>query len=136
MAGAADVGFPPGLNHMIGADLVLGVVVLAVGRLHKLEEFVIQAFGLEVALLFRDPFVQAEMRLDDEFRHSCAPDSVPFGNKLRPVGRAMPNCDFFRVSNQFARLSASSLKARGSLSRFPLSSSRSPNNPWPNLQSN
>src|SRR4051812_36132255 len=54
---------------MIGADLVRLVVVPAVRGLHQLQEFVLQALGLEITLFLGDPFMQPEMRFDDEFAH-------------------------------------------------------------------
>ena len=61
------------LDSLIRADLVALVVVLAVGRLDQLAEDVVEAFVFEVALLFGDPFLQPEMRFDDEFflGHAC-----------------------------------------------------------------
>src|SRR5262245_22057739 len=98
MAGAADVGFAALLDHMKGADLVLGVMVLAVGRLHELEEFVVEPFVLEVALLLRHPLVQAEMRLDNELAHRLT--SMLFGpdyaraNGDRHPGNRLPRAAF------------------------------------------
>ena len=59
----------PSSNDWIGADLVALVVNLAVGRAHQLAEFVVQAFLAEIVFFLRHPFLQAEMRFDDEFRH-------------------------------------------------------------------
>ena len=68
VAGAAHVGLAALLEGLIGADLVaLCRATLPSGRLHFLAEFVVQAFVLEVALLLGDPFLQPEVRLDDEF---------------------------------------------------------------------
>src|SRR6202008_713584 len=39
---------------------------LALGLLHQLLEDVVEPFVLEVALLLGDPFLQPEVRLDDE----------------------------------------------------------------------
>src|SRR4051794_30596217 len=69
MAGAGDIGLTAGLYQMIGAAFVCGLMVLAVRRLHQLKELVIEAFGSKVALLLGHPFLQAEMRFDDEFGH-------------------------------------------------------------------
>src|SRR6185437_8119439 len=42
---------------------------LAARRTNQLAEFVVEAFLAEVVLLFGDPFLQAEMRFNQEFRH-------------------------------------------------------------------
>src|SRR5436190_4932112 len=67
MAGAAHVRCAAALEGLIGADLVALVVVRAAGRLDQFAEFVVEAFVPEVALLLGDPFLQPEVRLDDEF---------------------------------------------------------------------
>ena len=59
----------PASNDCIGADLVALVVDLAVGRLAPARGIRIEPFVLEIALLLGDPFLQAEMRFDDEFGH-------------------------------------------------------------------
>jgi hypothetical protein len=69
MAGAADVRFAALFERLIRANFVALVVDLAAGRAHQLAEFVIKPFVAEVALFFRHPFVQAEMRFDDKFCH-------------------------------------------------------------------
>jgi hypothetical protein len=66
MAGAAHVGFATGFDRLIRADLVRRVVIGALGRLHELTEDVIQPLVFEIALLLGNPFVQAEVRLNDE----------------------------------------------------------------------
>ncbi len=66
VARARDVRLAAFLERLKGADLVALVVDLAAGGLHLLAEFVVQTFILEVALLLRDPLLQAEVRLDDE----------------------------------------------------------------------
>ena len=72
MAGAADIGVAAALEGLVGADpFATLVVVLATGRADQLEKLVIESLVGEVALLFGDPFLQPEMRLDDKFRHVC-----------------------------------------------------------------
>ena len=73
VAGAAHVGRPARLERLVGAHLVAAVVDLAVRRLDQLAEDVVEALRREVALLLGDPFLQAEVRLDDELRHGHAP---------------------------------------------------------------
>src|SRR6185437_16240440 len=70
VARTADVRGAALLQRLVGADLVALVVDLAVGLLHQLLEDVIEALVLEVALLLRDPFLQPEVRFDDEFAHT------------------------------------------------------------------
>jgi hypothetical protein len=48
-------------------------VNLAVGCAHQLAEFVFEPFLAEVVFLFGHPFLQAEMRFDEEFRHIRPP---------------------------------------------------------------
>ncbi len=67
MAGAADIAGAAGFERLIGAHLVADVMARAAARIHGLAEFVIEPLGGEIALLLRDPFVQPEMRRDDEF---------------------------------------------------------------------
>src|SRR6476660_9084035 len=92
MTGAAHIGFPSLFDGMIGANLVRLDVVAAVGGLDKFQELVIQAFGSEIAFLFRNPFVQAKMRLDDELAH---------GSFFRDVRSGVPSHSaYFRASRQ------------------------------------
>src|SRR5690349_13222561 len=77
MAGAADVGLAALFERLEGADPVALVVDTALGRLHRLMEDVIEALVVEIVFLLRDPFLEAEMRLDDEFRHGCRLQSRP-----------------------------------------------------------
>ena len=66
VAGAGDVGLAALLDRLEGADLAaLGVVGAAAGA-DQLAELVVEALGAEVALLLGDPFLQTEVRLDDE----------------------------------------------------------------------
>src|SRR5438477_10269277 len=67
MTGAAHVRYAAALERLEGADLVALVVVRPAGRLDQLAEFVVEPLILEVALLLGDPFLQPEVRLDDEF---------------------------------------------------------------------
>src|SRR5438067_13040202 len=69
MAGAADVGLATLFERLEGADPVALVMDIALGRLDHLLEDVIEALVAEIVFLLRDPFLKAEMRLDDEFRH-------------------------------------------------------------------
>ena len=74
VAGAADVAGAAGFQRLVGADLVAELMAAAGGRIHGLAEFVIEALGGEIPFLLGDPFLQAEMRSDDEFCHGS-----PFG---------------------------------------------------------
>src|SRR5262249_26823399 len=69
MAGAADLGRAALFERLEGADPVALVVNAALGRLDHLPEDVIEAFVAEIVFLLGYPFLKAEMRLDDEFRH-------------------------------------------------------------------
>src|SRR6202043_4271806 len=73
MTGAADIASAAGFERLIGADLVADVMAAARSRIHGLAELVVEAFGGEIAFLLGDPFVQPEMRRDDEFRHRAPP---------------------------------------------------------------
>src|SRR5690349_19553929 len=79
MAGAADIGCAPFLDALKGAFIGL-VVMLAGGRADQFAEFVIEAFGAEIALLLGNPFLQAKVRFDDEFAHGISPCSASFLN--------------------------------------------------------
>src|SRR4029079_14753859 len=67
MAGAGEVGLPAALEGLHRAHLVAKLLRRAVARLHQLAELVVEPLVLEVTLLLSDPFMQAEMRFDDEF---------------------------------------------------------------------
>src|ERR1700751_2621580 len=69
VTGAADVGLASLLDALEGAFIHL-VVVLAFRRADQLAEFIVEPFGAEIALLLGNPFLQAEMRFDHEFRHA------------------------------------------------------------------
>src|SRR6476646_2843231 len=69
MAGAADVGLAALFERLEGADPVTLVVNRALGRLDHLLENVVEAFVAEIAFFLGDPFLKAEMRLDDKRRH-------------------------------------------------------------------
>src|SRR5207248_9729101 len=69
MAGAADIRFASFFERLEGADFVAFVVNLTVGRAHQFAEFIIKPLGAEITFFFRYPFVQTEMRLDDEICH-------------------------------------------------------------------
>jgi hypothetical protein len=58
------------LERLESADLVALVVMLAVGRLDQLAKLVVEAFRAEIALVVGDPFLQAEVRFDQEFRQN------------------------------------------------------------------
>src|SRR5215475_9425077 len=79
VAGAADVGLASVLDALEGALIDL-VVVLALGRADQLAEFIVEPLGAEIALLLGDPFLQAEMRFDHEFRHA----SLRGGRSIAP----------------------------------------------------
>ncbi len=67
VAGAAHVGVAALLKRLIGAiGLTISVVRLALRRLDLLVEHVVKALVGEVAFLLGDPFLQPEVRLDDE----------------------------------------------------------------------
>src|SRR3974377_666837 len=51
-------------------------MVLSVSRSDQLTKFVGEAFITEVALVVSNPFLQAEMRLYNEFRHGRSPWSI------------------------------------------------------------
>src|SRR6476660_10620112 len=73
MARTADVRLAAFFKLLIGADFVALVVNLSVGCAQQLAEFVFESFLAEVVFLFGHPFLQAEMRFDEEFRHVCPP---------------------------------------------------------------
>jgi len=73
VAGAADIAGAARFQRLIGADLVADVVAAARSGIHGLAELVVETFGGEIAFLLGDPFVQPEMRRDDEFRHRVPP---------------------------------------------------------------
>ena len=67
VAGAVDVRRAALLECLIGAGLRTVLVVrLALGGFDGLLEHVVEALVAEVALLVGDPFLQPEVRLDDE----------------------------------------------------------------------
>ncbi len=59
----------PFLDRLKGADLGALVVNLAVGLAHHFAELVVEPFFAEIILLLGDPFLQPEVRFDDEFSH-------------------------------------------------------------------
>src|SRR5262249_40086045 len=67
VAGATDVRGAAALEALHRADLVTLVVVLPVGRLGQFLGVVVESCLLEVALLLGPPFLQPEVRFDDEF---------------------------------------------------------------------
>src|SRR5262245_42041802 len=70
VARPADVAGPPGLESLIGADLVAEIVLAAGATPDHVTELIVEALGGEVALLLRDPLVQPHMRRDDELGHA------------------------------------------------------------------
>ena len=76
VAGAGDVRLPPALEGLHRADLVAKLLRRAIARLNELAEHIVEPFVLEVALLLRDPLLQAEVRLDDEFSLAIVPPLV------------------------------------------------------------
>jgi hypothetical protein len=74
VAGAAHVAVAPGGDVVVGADLVRrGVRVREVLALESLAELVVQPLGAEVPLLLGDPFMEPEVRGDEEFGHLAIP---------------------------------------------------------------
>ena len=71
MAGAADVGFAPFLKGLVGTHFFAQIVLLPVFRNQFVAEFVVQAFGGEIALFLSNPFLQTHMGGDDEFGHAA-----------------------------------------------------------------
>jgi len=62
-----------GFERLIGADLAAELMAAGGGRIHGLAKFVVETLGGEIALHLGDPFLQPEMRSDDEFRHGDFP---------------------------------------------------------------
>src|SRR6476660_1749224 len=77
MAGAAYIRFAPLFDALEGALIDL-VVMLAGRRADQFAEFVVEAFGAEIALFLGNPFLQPEVRFDDEFAHGVSPCSARF----------------------------------------------------------
>ena len=77
MAGAGDVGLAAFFDGLERADLVAPDVVRPAARSDELPEFVVEALVSEVTLLLGHPFLQAKMRLDDEFGHPVLPVFLP-----------------------------------------------------------
>src|SRR5580698_1893393 len=69
VAGAADIAGPPRFECLIRSNF--GAEVMAAGRtgIHGLAELVCETFSRKVILLLGNPFLEAEMRSNDEFRH-------------------------------------------------------------------
>ena len=76
MAGAAHARLAALLERLEGADLVALGVDFAAGRAHLFAEFVVEAFGAEISFFLGHPFLQAEMRFDQKFRHGCLPGLI------------------------------------------------------------
>src|SRR5258708_36968858 len=97
VAGTAHVGFTALLDALKGALRPL-VVVLAVTRTDQLAELVVEAFGVEIALLLGNPLLQPKVRFDDELAHggsSCDRKSArPFDQVAsNPISSApSPTC--------------------------------------------
>ena len=90
VAGAADVAGAARFQRLIGADLVAELMAAARARIQGFAELVVETLGGEIALLLGDPFLQPEMRSDDEFRHGFLLDisidpirNEPFDNPRR-----------------------------------------------------
>src|SRR5579863_162353 len=73
MARAAHVGGAAFFVELVSTHFVAQIVPLAVLRDDLIAEFVIQAFGREIALLFRHPFLQTHMGRYDELGHAKSP---------------------------------------------------------------
>src|SRR5215831_3401742 len=75
-------------------------MVRAVARLDEFLEDVVEALILEISLLFRDPFLQPEVRFDDEFLldHVCLLDLlVAFSTWIQQQARlALSRCSATR----------------------------------------
>src|SRR5690242_21802974 len=69
MAGGADVAGAALLERLVGADLVAQVVHLALLRRGLLAKLVVEPLRGEITLLLGYPFVQPEMRGDNEPGH-------------------------------------------------------------------
>src|SRR5262245_19213539 len=91
MAGAADVALAALFERLESANPVASVVNAALGRLDRLAEDVIEAFVPEIAFFLGDPFLKAEMRLDDEFRHEWRWLSWPRVSQALD-GSELPRC--------------------------------------------
>ncbi len=74
VAGAGDVGLPPLLDALERAAGALRHVVRAVRRADEFPELVVEPLSAKIALLFRHPFLQPEMRFDLELGHAFAPE--------------------------------------------------------------
>src|SRR5215469_3388710 len=88
MTGTADVAGAALLDRLKGADLVAELMALPGARIHGLAEFIIEPFIAEIAFLFGDPFLQPEVRCDDEFAHGFLRDLIRFSKRHR----ASPHC--------------------------------------------
>src|SRR5262249_55949336 len=104
MTGTAHVGGAAALERLHGADLVALVVMRAVRRLDQFLEDVIKALSLEVTLLLRHPFLQPEVRLDDEFVLChvvllcplVGPNRCGFGQQQSRIGLRFSRCSAMR----------------------------------------
>ena len=79
MTGAAYIRLTALLDALEGALIDL-VVVLAFGRADQLPEFILQPFREKIALLLRNPFLQPEVRLYDEFAHGASSRLILLGD--------------------------------------------------------
>src|SRR5207302_1234637 len=88
VAAALTVGFE-GTRQDVD-HLAAGVGLLLAFRRQPTLEFVVEAFGAEVAFLVGDPFLQPPVRLDREFSHCGSPDcddrsTIPDYRQIRTV---------------------------------------------------
>src|SRR3954451_2385535 len=89
MASAAYIGFASFFDALEGALIDL-VVVLAFRRADQFPKFILETFSAEVALFLRNPLLQAEMRLYDEFAHRKTSGAVlPLIQRLTAGYRAL-----------------------------------------------
>jgi hypothetical protein len=72
VASATDIGFASLLDALERALIGLAVM-LSLGGTDQLAKFIIEAFGAEIAFLLGDSFLQAKVRLNDEFAHGGSP---------------------------------------------------------------
>src|SRR5215510_10729889 len=77
VTGRAHVALAPSPDRMIGPDPIAEMLLPGVPRADGRAEFVVEAFLREIALFFRDPFLQPEVRRDDELGHGGPPILLP-----------------------------------------------------------
>src|SRR3974390_2797110 len=108
MTGAADAGLAAFLERLESADFVIRVVNLTVGRADEFAKFIPEPFGPEVILLFGHPFLQAEMRFNDE--HYLLPWARSDGSCAGYRSAAHTQTGFFLIIKVIAILPAMPLR--------------------------